>query len=124
MGPALRNFRGWAIGSRPVGARVPLRLLREQERGGRNDDYIFNAGSHRSTITMIYADYATLAPPAVGAFARSPRRRETSSSGLAGRRRKGQFSDDVGPGLWDGSDADYAAKEGGPFLHPAESGPS
>ncbi len=31
---------------------------------------LFNAGSHRGTITMTYADYARLVRPAVGAFAK------------------------------------------------------
>ncbi len=33
---------------------------------------LFNAGSHRRTITMTYADYARLVRPAVGAFAKEP----------------------------------------------------
>lgn len=33
---------------------------------------LFNAGSHRRTITMTYADYAGLVRPAVGAFAKEP----------------------------------------------------
>ena len=32
----------------------------------------FNAGSHRRTVTMTYADYARLVRPAVGAFAKEP----------------------------------------------------
>jgi Ala-tRNA(Pro) deacylase len=32
----------------------------------------FNAGSHRRTATMTYADYARLVHPAVGAFAKEP----------------------------------------------------
>ena len=32
----------------------------------------FNAGSHRKTMTMTYADYAKLVRPAVGAFAKKP----------------------------------------------------
>ena len=32
----------------------------------------FNAGSHRRTATMTYADYARLVRPAVGAFAKEP----------------------------------------------------
>ncbi len=32
----------------------------------------FNAGSHRRTATMTYADFAGLVRPAVGAFATEP----------------------------------------------------
>jgi len=33
---------------------------------------LFNAGSHRRTITMTYADFARLVHPAAGAFAKEP----------------------------------------------------
>jgi Ala-tRNA(Pro) deacylase len=33
---------------------------------------LFNAGSHRRTMTMTYADYARLVMPATGAFAKEP----------------------------------------------------
>ncbi len=33
---------------------------------------LFNAGSHRRTVTMTYSDYARLVRPAVGMFAKEP----------------------------------------------------
>lgn len=42
------------------------------DRLARDPVILFNAGSHRWTVTMTYADYADLVRPVAGRFAKEP----------------------------------------------------